>query len=126
MTCSFRFCTILAFLKNGILQIARRLLGYESDLDTLSKTETSKPCIISKNGLVFHKVNILLSKIIKWTFILNRGHGLNTIHLNLLNRTHRFKKFVLHQGITFKERTKLRILQFYRHCKFPRKKLIKF
>ena len=30
MTCSFRFRTILAFLKNGILQITRRVLGCKS------------------------------------------------------------------------------------------------
>ena len=30
-------------------------------LDTLSNTETSKPCIISKYGLVVHKFDILLS-----------------------------------------------------------------
>ena len=30
-------------------------------LDTLSNTETSKPCIISKHGLVVHKLDILLS-----------------------------------------------------------------
>ena len=30
-------------------------------LDTLSNTETSKPCIISKRGLVVHKLDILLS-----------------------------------------------------------------
>ena len=130
MTCSFHFCTILAFLKNGISHITRRgvwvirhstltgatrgetltpkpnecnsiltsgtnniypnpyidvndlghrfrsgspLTNYphattsigcksgEFGLDTLSKTETSKPCIISKHGLVIHKFNILQS-----------------------------------------------------------------
>ena len=30
-------------------------------LDTLSNTGTSKPCIISKHGLVVYKFNILLS-----------------------------------------------------------------
>ena len=30
-------------------------------LDTLSNTETSKPCIISQRDLVVHKFNILLS-----------------------------------------------------------------
>ena len=30
-------------------------------LDTLSNTETRKPCVISKYGLVPHKFNILLS-----------------------------------------------------------------
>ena len=30
MTCSIRFCTILAFLKNGILQITQRVLGCKS------------------------------------------------------------------------------------------------
>ena len=29
--------------------------------DTLSNTETSKLCITSKNGLVVHKFNILMS-----------------------------------------------------------------
>ena len=30
LTCSFRFCTILAFLKNGNLQITRLVLGCKS------------------------------------------------------------------------------------------------
>ena len=30
-------------------------------LDTVSNTETSKPCIIEKHGLVVHKFSILLS-----------------------------------------------------------------
>ena len=30
-------------------------------LDTLSNTETSKPCIISKHGLAVYKFGILLS-----------------------------------------------------------------
>ena len=30
-------------------------------LDTVSNTATSKPCIISKHGLVIHKFDILLS-----------------------------------------------------------------
>ena len=30
MTCPFRFCTILAFLKNGILQITRGVSGCKS------------------------------------------------------------------------------------------------
>ena len=50
-------------------------------LDTLSKTETSKPCIISKHGLVVHKFNILQSQIVEWTSTLDRGHGSNTSHL---------------------------------------------
>ena len=50
-------------------------------LDMLSNTETSKPCIISKHGLVVHKFNILLSEIVEWTSILDRGHGSNTSHL---------------------------------------------
>ena len=39
-------------------------------LDTLSNTETSKPCIISKHGLVVHKFNIChksLSGLPFWT-----------------------------------------------------------
>ena len=51
-------------------------------LDTLSNTETSKPCIISKHGLVVHKSNILLSEIVEWTPILDRGHGSNTSDLD--------------------------------------------
>ena len=50
-------------------------------LDTLTNTETSKPCIISKHGLVVRKFNILLL-ILEWAFILDRGHGLNTSHRN--------------------------------------------
>ena len=38
----FRFCTVLAFLKHDRLEITWEGLG----LDTLSNTETSKPCII--------------------------------------------------------------------------------
>ena len=44
-TCSFRFCIILAFLKNGILQITRRVNDCKSG-EFGSNTETSKPCII--------------------------------------------------------------------------------
>ena len=64
MTCFFRFSTILAFLKNGILQITRLYWAVNLEslgLDTLSNTDTSKPCISSKHGLVIHKFNILLS-----------------------------------------------------------------
>ena len=52
MTCSFRFYTILAFLKNGILQIARRALVCKSGefgFGYLLNTDNSKPCIISKH-----------------------------------------------------------------------------
>ena len=42
-------------------------------LDTSSNTETSKPCIILKHGLVVHKFSILLPYILQWTFILNRA-----------------------------------------------------
>ena len=42
-------------------------------MDTLSNTETSKPCIISKHDLVVHKFNISLSKIVEWTSSLERG-----------------------------------------------------
>ena len=35
--------------------------------DTLSNTETSEPCIISKHGLVVHKFDIFLSLIVEWT-----------------------------------------------------------
>ena len=50
-------------------------------LDTFSDTETSKPYIISKHGLVVHKFNILMSEIVEWTSILDRGNGSNTSHL---------------------------------------------
>ena len=65
MTVSIRFCTVLAFLKK--ITFCRLHdecwdVNLESlSLDTLSNTETSKPCIISKHGLVVHKFNILLS-----------------------------------------------------------------
>ena len=62
MTCFFRLCTIKAFLKNGKLHDEYWAVNLESlALDTLSNTETSKPCIISKHGLVVHKFDILLS-----------------------------------------------------------------
>ena len=64
MTCSFRFCTVMAFLKNGICKLHDEywVVNLESlGLDTLTNTETSKPCVISRHGLVVHKFDILLS-----------------------------------------------------------------
>ena len=52
-------------------------------LNTLSNTETRKPCIISKHGLVVHKFNVLLLQIVEWTSILERRHGSNTSHLKV-------------------------------------------
>ena len=53
------FCTILAFCRLHEEYWAGNLESLGSD--TLSKTETSRPCIISKRGLVVHQFNILLS-----------------------------------------------------------------
>ena len=67
MSCSFRFCIILAFLTKGIFQIyeEHRAVNLESlGLDTLSNTETIKPCIISKHGLVVEKFNIYCHKLL--------------------------------------------------------------
>ena len=61
MARSFCFCTVLAFLENGILQITRRVNMEGLGLDTLSNTETSKARIISKHRLAVHKFNIFLS-----------------------------------------------------------------
>ena len=85
MTCSFRFCTCLAFLKKAFffrLHDEHSAVNLESfGLYTLSNTENRKPYIISKHGLVLHKFNILLSEIVKCTSILNKGDGSNTSHL---------------------------------------------
>ena len=54
-------------------------------LNAVSNTVTSKPCIISKYGLIVHKINILLSQVVEWTSILDRSHGSNTSHLNVFS-----------------------------------------
>ena len=64
MTGSFRFCTVLAFLKMAFCRLHDEYWAVNVESlgwDTLSNTETSKPCFISKNGLVVHTLNILLS-----------------------------------------------------------------
>ena len=54
-------------------------------LDTSANTETSRPCNISKHGLVAHKFNIDCHKLLSgpplWTRA--RGHGLNISHLKV-------------------------------------------
>ena len=56
---NFGFCKKMSFcrLHDEYWAVNLESLG----LDTLSNTETSKPRIISKHGLVVHKFNILLS-----------------------------------------------------------------
>ena len=53
-------------------------------LDALSKTETSKPCIISKHGLVVNRLNILQSQIVEWTFILTGAMGRIPVTVSLI------------------------------------------
>ena len=59
----FRFCTVLAFLKKmAFCRLHDEYLAVNLEslsLDTLSNTETSKACGISKHGLVVHKFYIL-------------------------------------------------------------------
>ena len=62
MTCSFRFCAIMASLKLAFCKLHDEYWAVNLEslgLDTLSNTETSKPRIISKHGLVVHKFDIL-------------------------------------------------------------------
>ena len=56
---NFGFYKKMVFCKlhDGYWAVNLESLG----LDTLSNTETSKSCIISKHGLIVHKFNILLS-----------------------------------------------------------------
>ena len=53
---------------------------------TLTNTETSKPSIMLKHGLLVHKFDIY--KIVEWTSILDRGHGSFTSHLNSEEQYH--------------------------------------
>ena len=61
MSCSFRLCAIMAFLRNGILQTAQRVLGCGSGglgLDALLGAGTGGPCIISDHSLVVRGFNV--------------------------------------------------------------------
>ena len=85
VTCSFHFCTILVFLKMASCRLHDKYWAVNLGslgLDTLSSTETSKPCIISKHGSVVHKFKILQSLIVEWTSILDGFHGANSSHLD--------------------------------------------
>ena len=53
----------MAFLKMAFCKLHDEYSAVNLEslgFDTLSKTETSKPCIISRHGLVVYKFDILL------------------------------------------------------------------